>query len=307
MPTLSVVISAYNEEKRLEKTLESVPFADEIVVVDNSSIDRTPLIAKRYTKKVYTRPNYAMLNINKNFGFTKATGDWILSLDADETVSPELAKEIKEKIESCKLEIGESSVSGYWIPRKNIIFGKWIRHSLWWPDYQLRLFKNGKGKFPEKHVHEMIALEGTSEKFNNPLKHDNYSSISQFIKKMDTLYTESEVQNRIKSGIKVSWTDAISYPFGDFIKTFFSQQGYKDGLHGLTLSMLQAFYMFIVFAKMWEKQGFFEYNDGSFLEKTRKLFLDKAKEVQYWYYSSKIKETKRIVDKLYYRLLRKFR
>lgn len=302
MPMLSVVISVYNEEKRLSKTLASASFADEIIVVDNSSIDRTPLIAKEYTKRIYTRPNYAMLNTNKNFGFTKATGDWILSLDSDEIITPDLAKEIKEVIVN-----QQSAISGYWIPRKNLIFGKWIQHGIWWPDYQLRLFKKGKGKFPEQHVHEMIALEGTSEKLIHPLEHDNYSSISQFIRKMDTIYTENEVENRLKKGEKIVWTDAISYPGGDFIKTFFAQEGYKDGLHGLVLSMLQAFYMFTVFAKMWEKRGFFEYNNGDFLVNTQKQFSRNWKELKYWYYTLRIKRAKKITNKVWYRILRKLR
>lgn len=302
MPTLSVVISVYNEEKRLSKTLASVSFADEIIVVDNSSIDRTPLIAKEYTKRIYTRPNYAMLNINKNFGFTKASGDWILCLDADETVTPELAKEIKSAISNKQL-----AISGYWIPRKNIIFGKWIRHSIWWPDYQLRLFKNGKGKFPEQHVHEMLALEGTSDKLTHSMVHDNYSSISQFIRKMDTIYTENEVENRIKKGEKIVWIDAIAYPIRDFLKTFLAQEGYKDGLHGLVLSILQAFYMFIVFAKIWERQGFFDYNDEDFLAKIYKQFLHQRREFKYWYYTVKINRAKKIGDKILYKLLRKLR
>jgi len=302
MPTLSVVISVYNEEKRIAKTLASASFADEIVVVDNSSIDRTPLIAKAYTKRIYTRPNYAMLNTNKNFGFTKATGDWILCLDADEVVTSELAKEIRTVINN-----PQSAASGYWIPRKNIIFGKWIQHGIWWPDYQLRLFKRGKGKFPERHVHEMIALDGTSEKLTHPIEHDNYSSISQYIRKMDVIYTENEVENRIRKGERIVWTDAISYPLGDFVKTFFAQEGYRDGLHGLMLSILQAFYMFIVFAKMWEKRGFFEYNERDFFASIQRLFSHKRKELAYWYYTIKINMSKKTSDKIWYKILRKLR
>src|SRR5437588_357266 len=122
--TLSVVISAYNEENRITRCLESVDFADEIIFIDNSSTDTTVSIAKKYTKHIFTKENNFMLNVNKNFGFTKATGDWILCLDADEKITPELAEEIKSKI-----SVDESIVNGYWIPRKNIIFGKWIQNS----------------------------------------------------------------------------------------------------------------------------------------------------------------------------------
>src|SRR5579864_2788067 len=119
MPKLSVVISAFNEEKRIAACLDSVKFADEIILIDNSSTDHTAKIAEKYTKKIFTRENNLMLNINKNYGFTKAAGDWILSLDADEQVPSALAKEIQEKITSPRPQI---STTAYWIPRKNIIF-----------------------------------------------------------------------------------------------------------------------------------------------------------------------------------------
>ena len=143
---LSVVISAYNEERMIEDCLKSARFADEIILVDNQSTDKTTEIAKRYTNKIFFRTNNPlMLNLNKNFGFTKATGDWILSLDADERVSKELKEEINNIIHQSSAISHQQS--GYLIPRKNIIFGKWIQHGLWYPDDQLRLLRKGKGKF----------------------------------------------------------------------------------------------------------------------------------------------------------------
>src|SRR5258708_9271721 len=175
--TLSIVISAYNEEKKIEDCLKSASFADEIILVDNSSSDRTVEIAKKYAPKIFTRPNNPMLNVNKNFGFGKTKSDWVLNLDADERISPELQTEIKKTLKN-------PSAEGYWLPRKNIIFGKWIQSDFWWPDYQLRLFKKNKGKFPEKHVHEYLKVEGETQKLQHPLVHENYSSIDQFIYKM---------------------------------------------------------------------------------------------------------------------------
>src|SRR5260221_13101582 len=178
---LSIVISVYNNEKLLELTLESVKdIADEIIIVDNTSSDNTVSIAKKYTKHVFIRPNNPMLNVNKNFGFTKATGDWILNLDSDERITSELAKEIKEKIEN-------TDIVGYWIPRKNIIFGKWIQNSIWWPDYQLRLFKTGKGKFAKNTVHEPLHVEGETAKLTHPLEHINYVSVTQYVERMNTI------------------------------------------------------------------------------------------------------------------------
>jgi len=157
MNTLSVVITAFNEERKIKECLESVKdLAWEIIIVDNSSTDKTVDVAKKYTQKIYSQKNDPQnIDIQKNFGFSKARGEWILSLDADERVIPELAEEIRGEIER-----EENGVKGYFIPRKNIIFGKWIEHTGWWPDYQLRLFKKGKGKYQQRHVHQNISLDG---------------------------------------------------------------------------------------------------------------------------------------------------
>lgn len=296
--TLTVVISAYNEEKKIDDCLSSVSFADEIIVIDCSSIDKTAIIAKKYTKNVFMRENNLMLNVNKNFGFSKATGDWILSLDADERVTTELQKEIESRITN-----HESQIDGYWIPRKNIIFGKWIQSGMWWPDYQLRLFRHGKGMFPEEHVHEYVKVTGATEKFMNPMLHQNYDSVSQFLYKMDKIYTENEAENIIKSGKSLLWFDAISMPMQDFIKTYFAQKGYRDGLHGLVLSILQAMYMIVVFAKVWEKRGFKE--EKFDLLSVKKEFKKMFKELRYWLMTSFIDEAKNPLTKFVMRIKRK--
>ncbi len=295
--SLSVVISAYNEEKKIEECLKSASFADEIILVNNESSDKTAEIARKYTSKIFTRPNKIMLNVNKNLGFSKASGDWIISLDADERISPQLAKEIKSVIKRPSL------INGYWMPRKNMIFGKLIQSDLWWPDYQLRLFKKNKGKFPEKHVHEYLKVNGDTEKLKYSLIHLNYSSVDQYLYKMLNIYVPSEVKNR--QNTRIEWTDAIRFPVNDFLKTFFLQRGYRDGLHGLVLSLLQAFYMEIVFVKLWEKQGFKEVNTKNFLDDVYKEFKKIKKDFRYWFLTSWIKETKNPLKKIVYRLVRK--
>lgn len=323
---ISVVISAYNEEKKIGDCLASVQWADEIIVVDNSSTDKTAEFARQSGAKILRKENSLMLNINKNYGFSKSTGDWILSLDADERVTPALQKEIKEVIENSKKkvengngkwkmsakgrsasggEIGNSRASGYWIPRKNIIFGKWIQSDMWWPDYQLRLFRKGKGKFPEKHVHEYIDVDGETEKLKEAMIHENYTSVSVYLHKLDSIYTENEAVHMIESGRKILWVDAIRFPVHDFLKTFFLQKGYKDGLHGLVLSILQAFYMEVVFAKVWEKQGFPEYSNRNFLHDVKIEFKKLALELRYWFMTSFINETKNPIKKIIYRFFRK--
>ena len=300
MAKLSVVISAFNEEEKIEDCLKSVKFADEIIVVDNQSSDKTASIAKKYTKHVFTRKNNLMLNINKNYGFSKASGNWILSLDADERIPSELAEEIRFAVDN-----EQTTVNGYWIPRKNIIFGKWIQNEMWWPDYQLRLFKKGEGKFPEKHVHEYVEVAGETAKLKEPMIHENYQTISQFMYKLNTIYTESEVENFIKSGKQIQWYDAIRFPARDFIKIFFLQRGYKDGLHGLVLSLLQAFYMEIVFVKLWEKQGFPQYENKNFLQEFYRESKKIAHEFEYWFLTVFAEGSSNPIKKTVYKLWRK--
>ncbi len=311
MKKISVVISAYNEEKKIEDCLKSVVWADEIILVDNSSDDATAKIAQKYTSKIFTQPNRQMLNTNKNYGFSKATGDWIISLDADERVTPELKKEIESRIPSARAQgegkNQESRINGYWVPRKNIIFGKWIQSDMWWPDYQLRFFKNGKGKFPEKHVHEYIEITGETARLKEPLIHYNYSSLAQFLYKMDKIYTEDEANRILASHRKLGWIDAIRFPIDDFLKTFFARKGYRDGLHGLVLSFLQAFYAEIVFVKVWEKQGFIQKEyDKNFLHNIGREFKKISNEFKYWLLTSFMEEAGNLFKRILYRLLRKY-
>ena len=298
---ISVVISAFNEEKKIADCLKSVSWIDEIIVIDNSSTDMTSEIAKKHKAKVVNRKNNLMLNVNKNYGFTQARHEWILSLDADERVTPEL----KDEIISQFLTFNSQTVNGFWIPRKNIIFGKWIQNSIWWPDYQLRFFRQGKGKFAEKDVHEMLDVNGETQKLESPILHQNYESVSQFIYKMDKIYTENEAKNIIDSGKDLLWYDALKMPAADFLKTFFLQKGYKDGLHGLTLSLLQAFYAEITFMKVWEKKGFREHNNENFLTEVIKQAYEISYEFRFWILSAMIENTQNTRLKLYYRVLRK--
>ncbi|MBI5620960.1 glycosyltransferase family 2 protein [Candidatus Gottesmanbacteria bacterium] len=304
METISIVLSVRNEETKLGRTLSSVSWADEIIVMDNESTDTTGAIAKKHGAKVFIGKNNPMLNKNKNLGFTKAHSDWILSLDGDEVVSPELVKEIQSIIHSPVNPLTHpSDAVGYWIPRKNILFGKWIQHGLWWPDKQLRLFRRGMGSFPCMHVHEYLALDGVALDLSNPIVHYNYETVSQFIRKMDEIYTPSEVDKHLGSGYRVVWYDALRFPFSDFLKTYFAQAGHKDGLHGLALSMLQAMYSFVVFMKLWEREKFTEFDIS--IDRMEQEFTRTNKELLYWMLSAKIHETTNTMKQLWYRVVRK--
>jgi len=297
--SVSVVISAYNEEAKIARCLDSVSWADEIIVIDNSSTDKTATIARKAGAKVITRLNNPMLNVNKNFGFEKAIGNWILNLDADEEIPQELAGEIKKVT-----KVTEGDVEGYWIPRKNIIFGKWIEYGLWWPDRHLRLFHKEKGRFPEKHIHEYVEVHGKTETLSHPFVHHNYETISQFIRKMDSLYTENEVINLQATNYHLAWYDAIRFPVSDFVKIYFAQGGYRDGLHGLVLSLLQAFYSFIVFAKLWEKESF---NERPVTLPAVGHELSRAsREINFWFLTARISQSKSAFERILLRIQKRF-
>lgn len=294
---VSVIISAYNEEKKIIDCLESVKWADEVIVIDNESVDKTAAIAKKHGAKVFSKPNNLMLNVNKNFGFSKAKNEWLLSLDADERVSSELAEEIDSLLRG-----NDKGIAGFWIPRKNIIFGKWIQHTGWYPDHQLRLFKKEKGRFEEKHVHEMIKLEGEAGYLQAHLVHLNYESIAQFLHKTLVIYAPNEADQLREKGYTFSYFDALTFPLNEFLRRFFAQEGYKDGFYGLMLSLLMASYHLIVFANLWEKTG---YKDKASVELMNELETEIKKgykEVLYWLTQMKLNQTINPVKKVYLRI-----
>lgn len=296
---LSAVVSTFNNESVIEDCLKSLDFADEIVVIDHHSTDKTASIAKNYTKRVYLEPNDPLnIDVQKNVGFEKANGEWIISIDSDERITPELAHEIRQVIESTQ------GFTAYKMKRKNIIFGKWIEHSIWWPDYKVRLFKKGKGSYTVSQVHKELHVDGQIGELSEPFIHENYQTISQYVQKMDH-YTENEALALMEKNAHFNWIDSVRMPVRDFLKTFFLQEGYRDGFHGLALSILQGFYMFLVVTKVWEKQGFRQEQSDKFLTHLYKEWMDLHKEILYWFFTAFMSLAKNPLTKVKYKLLRK--
>ncbi len=305
MSKVSAVVMAHNEEKNLGTCLKSLKFADEIVVIDNESEDQTSQIASQFTKKVFKQKNNPNeIDLMKNFGFEKVSCEWVLSIDADERVSEELSLEIK-KILSQKPSM-VSEINGFWIPRKNLIFGKWIEHSGWYPDYQLRLFRKDKGKYTKKHMHEDITLEGPSAKLTGHIIHNHYGKVSSFLTKT-LVYSKNEAENLIEKGYEFSYFDAIRFPVSEFLSRFFARKGYKDGFHGLVLSLLMAFYHFLIFCFIWEKKDFVEYKKEDFLEQTELEFKKAGKEIVYWITKEKFENIKSPLKRMVFKLKNKIR
>jgi glycosyltransferase involved in cell wall biosynthesis len=244
-PRLSVVIVTRNEEARLRPGLESVAWADEIVVVDAGSEDKTTAIAREFTDRVVVRPwpGYAA---QKNAGLDLATGDWALSLDADEVVSPELRAEIAGILAS------DGPADGYAVPRRNIFWGRWVRHGGLYPDWQVRLFRRGRGRFVERAVHESVRVEGRVTRLAGHLEHRSYADVSDFLARADR-YSTLAAEEAVARGRRAGVADLVLRPLGRFLGMYVVGRGFLDGWRGFLLSALYAYYVLIRSAKIWEK------------------------------------------------------
>lgn len=245
---LSVVIITLNEEENLPRCLASIKkIADEIVLVDSGSKDKTISIARSWGARVFIRPFDNFAN-QRNFALEKARGTWILSVDADETVTKSLAKEIKKAICSDRFD-------AYSIPRKNIIFGKFIKHTRWQPelDRHIWLFKKEKGRWVGD-VHEEVEVQGKVSKLNSAKIHYQYKTVSEFFEMMNR-YSEMEAEEKFRKGIKFSYFRLFYDPLYNFLVRFFYRLGFLDGWRGFVLSYLMAIYHLQVWAKIWERQN----------------------------------------------------
>lgn len=233
--TLSVCIIAHNEEAKLQAALDSVRFADEVIVADCESQDLTGTIARDWGAFVFNRPNLANLNVNKNFIFGQATGDFILSLDADEVVPEEAAREIEGILQ------GEPSESGFLCPRRNYWLGQWLKHGGHYPDRQLRLFRRGKGRFPERHLHERLRLEGRLGRLRNPLDHFPYETREECLRKLE-FYTSFEANFLFERGVRPSPINALRYlywkPAVRFLRRYIFKLGFLDSSPGWEAALM---------------------------------------------------------------------
>ena len=243
-PRISVTVITWNEEERLRRCLESVAWADEIVVVDAGSDDKTVEIARGFTDHVLVRA-WDGFAPQKNFAAERATGDWVLSLDADEEVSPELAAEIRRLVAA-------PAADGYLLPRRNIFWGRWVRHGLLYPDWQLRLFRRGRGRFVAREVHESVEVDGRVDRLSAALVHRSYRDVADFIARTNR-YTTLAADEWVRRGRRIRVTDLIVRPAGRFLSMYVVHAGFLDGWRGFLLAVLYAYYVFVRSAKVWER------------------------------------------------------
>ena len=243
---LSVVVVTHNEEVRIRACLESAAWADELIVVDAESADKTATIARELTDHVIVRP-WPGFAAQKNFGLAQAHGDWILALDADELVSAPLREEI------AAILAGGGEHVGYAIPRRNVFWGRWVRHGGLYPDWQLRLFRRGQGRFVERSVHESVTVDGSVGRLAGHLEHRSYRDVADFLERADR-YSTLAAEEWLASGRRSRpLVDLVGRPVGRFLGMFVARAGFLDGWRGFLLAVLYGYYVLMRSAKVWER------------------------------------------------------
>jgi glycosyltransferase involved in cell wall biosynthesis len=243
---LSVYIIAYNEEPKITDCLESVKWADEIVLADSFSTDKTAEIAKRYGAKV-VQLKFEGFGKLRNAAIENCTYEWILSVDADERVTGELKEEIRSLLEK------GPKAEAYFIPRKSHFLGYWIRHCGWYPDYrQPQLFKKGKMRYKEQLVHESFELSGKASYLRQHVLQFPFNTLDQFLKKMDR-YSSLRAREILAEGKRFKTSNLIVNPVAMFFRMYIFKLGFLDGFMGLMLSILYGFYYTLMkYVKLWD-------------------------------------------------------
>lgn len=248
MSALTVIIITYNEEPDIAACLESVAWADEIVVVDCGSTDDTVAICRRYSSQVHVTDRRGS-GPQKQRALDLATTPWVLNIDADEQIPGPLREEILQVIGS------PGAADGFHILRRNIFLGKEIRYCGWQDDRPLRLFRRSCTEVTDTQVHEGFIVTGTVARLTNSMYHDAYKSLFQYFEKLNE-YTSIEVRNRLRArpGRRISWIHIALAPLGTFWKLYVVKAGFRDGMRGFLLCMLSSVSQMVGYAKIWEYQ-----------------------------------------------------
>ena len=244
MPKLTVTVITRNEAAHIAAALESIAWADEIVVVDAHSTDETVAIARRFAGLVVTREWNGYID-QKNHAAGLASHDWILSLDADERATPQLKKEIRALLAS------EPAAHGYRLPRVSYYLGRWIRTTDWYPDLQLRLYDRRYGRWAGRYVHESVEVGGPVGRLRSDLQHFPYRDIAHHLKTIDR-YTTLAARQMSERGRRAGLLDVVARPPLAFLRNYVVRGGFRDAGPGLIVSLLNSYYVMLKFAKLWE-------------------------------------------------------
>ena len=244
---VSVNIICKNEEQNIEDCLKSVLWADEIIVVDGESTDKTVEIARKFTDKVYIN-KWEGFASQRSFALGKSTKDWVLVLDADERCSPELKDEIIAYLNS-----NDKIYKGFKLPRRNFFLGKWIKHGGWYPGYQFRFFRKDSTIVSDRLVHEGYVIDGEIGTMKNDILHYTVQSISEFMHKVNG-YSTLQAEEKSKRH-NVKFRDILLRPIASFYIQFFVRGGFRDGIHGLMVANFDVITNMLTYMKIWELQN----------------------------------------------------
>ena len=244
-PAVSAIVVCFNEEENIGACLASLSWCDEIVVVDSFSTDRTVEIARQYTDRVIQR-KWAGYRDQKAFAHSLVTKDWVLLVDADERVTPELRNEMQQAINQ-----DGGRYSGYAVPRLVFYLGRWWRRGGWYPDYDIRLFRRERATWGGSDPHEKILVGGPVRRLRSPLHHFSYRNMEDHLARINRFTTVSSGELR-KEGRRWRWTDALFRPAFRFFKFYILKRGFMEGFGGFYVAVMAAVYVFLRYAKLWE-------------------------------------------------------
>lgn len=247
MSGISATVIALNEEANITEALDSLGWADEIVVVDSGSTDATLDICRKYGIAPYTRAWTGYVD-QKNFAVEKATNDWVFSLDADERVSPTLQQEIVDLLNAGPRH------PGYRIPRVAYFMGRWICHGDWYPDYQLRLFDRRHGRWQGGRVHESVTLDQEPGFLSGKIHHFTYRNLSAYLLRLENYSTLAAADYRQRGKVSTP-LGMLLYPMATFLKAYLLKRGFLDGVPGFVVAVMGAVSVFFKYAKLHELQG----------------------------------------------------
>ena len=247
-PRVSVYMITYNNEETIERALKSVTWANEIVIVDSFSNDRTVEIGRKFTDKLFQR-KWPGHRDQYQYAADLTTHEWIMFVDADEEVSPELAEEVRRELGG-----GAEEVDGFFVYRRTFYLGRWIRYGGWYPDGEIRLYRRDKGRW-EGGLHAKVVVNGKVRSLKSQYLHYTYRNISDQIQTIDR-YSQIAVEDMLESGEKFSLLKLLLHPPFRFIKEYLLKSGFRDGMPGFIIVVATMFFVFIKYAKLWESTMF---------------------------------------------------
>ena len=244
---ISVTVLTFNEEDRIRDCLESVKWADEIIVVDSLSTDGTLEIVKEYTDRIVQRPWPGYVE-QKQFALEQATHEWLLNVDADERVSPELAQEIRNVVQQ-----DDPSFAGWTMPRKTFYLGRWITRGGWYPDRKLRLVRRTKARWEGVEPHDRVVVDGPVGRLRGDLHHLTYRDMADHLKRINR-FTTAAAREMDERGKRFVRGHMLLNPIAKFLKMYLLRLGFLDGQAGFVIAVLSSYYVFLKYAKLWERR-----------------------------------------------------